>query len=167
MERTALPTPEDAGDEKLLSDVQRVGWQVVGIVPEQDEEGPPYAFTVGLFHTFGHPEIVIFGMEPERIWPILNHIGDEVRAGKRFASGVRYLGLIEDYPCAMLNVDPGNYRAYLGTAIWFYRREPFPVLQCVLPDKACWFPWDAACHPTYAALQPLLASEAELKALTG
>jgi hypothetical protein len=99
-----LPLPEDAADEQLLSDVRTVGWHVVGIAA--DEEGPPYAFTVGLFETFGHPEIVIFGMAPERICRILNHIGDQIRAGKRFEAGISYLGVLEDYSCMMVAVDP-------------------------------------------------------------
>jgi len=54
-------TQLDEGDKQLLSDVQTYGWHV--LIIEEDDEGPGYGFSVGLFHTFGHPEVVVFGLE--------------------------------------------------------------------------------------------------------
>ncbi len=51
-------------DRKLVADVERHGWAVIGI--EADEGLPGWAFSAGLWHTFGSPEIAIFGL-PVRI----------------------------------------------------------------------------------------------------
>jgi hypothetical protein len=55
-----LPEPADDHDRKLLADVQGYGWHVIGI--EEDEEGPGFAYSIGLHHNFGHPEIIAVGL---------------------------------------------------------------------------------------------------------
>ena len=47
--------PEDDYDRKLLADIKSHGWHLIGI--DDDDEGPAYVFSVGMFHTLGHPEI--------------------------------------------------------------------------------------------------------------
>ena len=42
MKKHPLPTAEDESDRKLLSDIARVGWHLVGI--PGDNEGPPFVF---------------------------------------------------------------------------------------------------------------------------
>lgn len=55
-----MPTPADDNDQKLLDDVQGHGWHVIGV--EADNEGPAFAYSIGLYQTFGHPEVVVFGL---------------------------------------------------------------------------------------------------------
>jgi hypothetical protein len=50
----------DAGDRKLLDDVEQYGWHVVKIMG--DAEVPEYAFTVGVQHTVRSPEFAMFGL---------------------------------------------------------------------------------------------------------
>src|SRR3954451_20971966 len=52
---------EEDREGKLLSDVEEFGWHVV-LIPE-DDEGPAFAYNVGLFGTFEHPEIVVLGLD--------------------------------------------------------------------------------------------------------
>jgi len=55
-----LPAPQGDSDRKLLADVQGHGWHVIGV--ETDEEEPGFAYSIGLYHTFRHPEIIVFGL---------------------------------------------------------------------------------------------------------
>jgi hypothetical protein len=48
-----------APDAKVLGDIQRVGWHVTGVFAQKDEKGPEWAFSIGLFHSFQHPEVVV------------------------------------------------------------------------------------------------------------
>src|SRR5262245_58366688 len=77
-----LPVPEDDRDHKLLADIARVGWAVLAIT--EDDDGPGYAFSVGLFHTLGHPEIVLMGLRPETAQRLINLMGEAIRGGQRF-----------------------------------------------------------------------------------
>jgi len=149
-----LPEPEDDGDRKLLANIARVGWAVLGI-PE-DDEGPGYAFTIGLYRAFAYPEVVLFGLPWEVTYGFLNNIGAAVKGGKRYEAGEEYHDLAVGYPAAFVAVDRGHYREYLGTAGWFYRGWDFPAVQLVYPDRHGAYPWDAGTAPGYWRRQPVL-----------
>jgi Domain of unknown function (DUF4262) len=54
-------TDLEAGDKKLLDDVQRWGWHVI-----QVRVTPPmlsWSYTIGLYETFRRPELVAVGLE--------------------------------------------------------------------------------------------------------
>src|SRR5687768_9010194 len=83
--REEWPAPEDASDEKVLADVEEHGWHMIGI--EADEEGPAFAYTIGLYETFGQPEVILFGLDTGIMFRLLNQIGEQVREGRRFGHG--------------------------------------------------------------------------------
>jgi hypothetical protein len=124
-----LPIAKDDADRKLLADVQRVGWHILGI--HEDEDAPAYAFSVGLFHTFEHPEIIIFGLPHETVGRMINIIGFQVQAGTRFKANDQSNDVAEGFPVTFKMVPKDSYHQYIGYALWFYRSFDFPVLQCV------------------------------------
>ena len=171
---TAIPTDEalkryEAGlpvlprpgmpdtDAKVLQDIQRVGWHVVKVFVPKDEEGPDWAYSIGLFHSFGHPEVILFGLALDRCMTLVNVIGRQVKAGKRYQSGEEYADILQDpYKCAFRDVGRDHYRDYVGYASWFYETDPFPLTQCFWPDKQGRFPWDESCDDYVRRAQPLL-----------
>jgi hypothetical protein len=56
-------TADDQSEQKVLDDIETFGWHCVHIMAEG--EFPEYSFTVGLFHTYEHPELIIFGLHSE------------------------------------------------------------------------------------------------------
>ena len=151
-----LPIAKDASDRKLLADVERVGWHIVGIY--DDEGNPGYAFSVGLFHTFEHPEIIVFGLTGETAAEIINIIGMQVRVGTRFKANDLSNDVAERLPVVFTMVPKDSYREYLGYALWFYQSLDFPVLQCVWPDEAGLFAWQDGYDQRFDRLQPILAT---------
>lgn len=51
---------KDEHERKALADVQQHGWHVLKVM--EDNEGPAFAYTVGLYHSFGHPELIVVGL---------------------------------------------------------------------------------------------------------
>jgi hypothetical protein len=47
-------------DAKIVEDVKQLGWQVAA-VPE-DEIGPGIAYIIGLAHSYGAPDLAMFGL---------------------------------------------------------------------------------------------------------
>src|SRR5258708_4069418 len=141
MVQRELPTPEDDCDRKVLADITRVGWTVIGVA--EDEEGPGFAFSIGLFHTLGHPEVLIMGLGPQVAQQLINDMGDAIRKGHRFEAGQRHEGIAANFPLAFVEMDKRYYREYLGYAGWFYQGPDFPVVQCLWPDKQGVFPWES------------------------
>ncbi len=142
MTQRELPTPEDEQDRHILEACEKIGWAVVAI--EAEDYHPTYAFSVGLFRTFNHPEVIIMGLKPTMAQSLINHIGEMIRMGKRFDPG-QYEGVLEDVPVDFVAVSPQHNEAYMGYACWFHRRNDFPVVQCVYPDNAGQFPGEPDC----------------------
>lgn len=142
-------------EQRVIDDVQRYGWHVVMI--EDNPIGPKFAYSIGMFHTLNHPEIIIFGFDNVRtMGNIINLIGEEVRSGKRFEDCHEADQILEGYSCAFRNVPADVYPDYLGYAMWYYRPDEFPVLQCIWPDRSGNYPWQSACHAATKERQPIL-----------
>lgn len=154
---SALPVPEDEQDERVLADVQKFGWHVAKI-PEH-ESTPGWAYSIGLCHSFDHPEIVVFGLELDMMHELINHMGARVRNGASFAAGTRTDQVLEGYECALQAVHPAWFPPFLGYANWFNRGPEFPAVQCVWPDRSGRLPDEPGFDPALVALQPLLWHE--------
>jgi hypothetical protein len=144
----------DDSDRKLLSDIDRVGWHVV-MIPEEDGT-PGWSFSVGLFKTFNHPEVVVFGLPLELSGQVINGVGADIQKGKTFEPGREYPEILEGVLCTFRPVVQRWYRPFLGYAGWYYRGPEFPVLQCIWPDKEQHYPWEPGFKQAWLWAQPLL-----------
>lgn len=150
---------EDEHDQKLLSDIERVGWHVIHI--NEDEQGPGYTFSVGFYYTFQQPEILIMGLRQEVAHELLKIAVVQMAGGKTYQPFDRVSQFAESYDCAFAPIEMQHYRDYLGYAVWFYRSlpKPFPAMQLVWPDKDGRFPWEANYDERFLNLQkPLYAT---------
>lgn len=145
---------EEAIDARVRADIARTGWHVVLVPPEPDSPG--WAHTIGLLERFDHPELIVFGMDFQALGPLLNHLGERIRAGGRFEPDTVEQGILRDLPLAFRTVAPKWVAPFLGNAAWHYRRDDVPALQCFWPDPRGAFPWDPACDPEWKEDQPLL-----------
>src|SRR5437868_12056075 len=127
------PEPADDHDRQLLADVEKHGWHVIRV--KEDEEGPAFAYSVGLHRSFGHPEVIVFGLPLRVMHQIVNAVGEEVRSGERFEHLDESGEILEGYHVAFRTVERRQYADYLGYALWFYRGDGFPALQCLWPDS--------------------------------
>jgi hypothetical protein len=118
----------DAGDKQLLADVRGVGFHVLKV--PADDEGPAFAFTVGLHHRFGHPEVVVVGLDLDTAHSVLNRLGGAISDGNHPDLD----RLLEATTCTLVDPAGADVREqFLGYARWFYRSDDFPVRQLVWP----------------------------------
>jgi hypothetical protein len=96
------------------------------------------------------------GLDMRTMHTLLNDLAQHAIGGRPVADGQERDDVIKDYPIALKAIDYRWYEAFFGTAIRFYRRPPFPVLQVVWPSKQGRFPWDAETAEPYRDLQPQL-----------
>lgn len=153
MKKHPLRKAEDDSDRRLLADVEKYGCHIIGI--EADEQGPQYAFSVGLYHTYDQPEIIIMGISFRIAAELINLIAEQMGAGKSFQDGDVSDSIAEGFPMAFRNVSPANYPDYVGYALWFYESPNFPLLQCIWPDRDQRFPWDEGCEEECRHIQRL------------
>lgn len=105
----------------IIENVRKHGWHVV-MVPE-DDIGPGFAYTIGLSHTHGAPELAMFGLDVHAMHRVLNRLGEKA-AGSTLADGQKHPDVVDGHEVALRKVDLRWYRTFFGRAIGFYRRPP-------------------------------------------
>ena len=144
-----------AAVERARQDVETFGWHIVMVSGGGD---PGFLFTIGLWQTWRHPEILLFapGEDPQGMAGRIQAVAQRVRAGEAFEPEALYEDLFGGYPGTFRPVAQGWYPYFLGTAMAFYEGYDFPVLQLFWPDKGGRFPWHPGFAVALAPFQPLL-----------
>lgn len=145
------------GDAQIQADIATHGWHVIKVF--EDEEGPGFAFTIGLYQRFRHPELIIFGLPLDTMHVMLNTAGAAVRAGRVYAAGQSSDDILQGYSCTFRPVPRSHYEAYLGSARWYYEGDAFPAMQLIWPDREHRYPWAAPEDAWIRTAQPVLADE--------
>lgn len=146
----------DQDDAHVTAIVRQYGWYIQYVfsctIKGSDEEGPPFAYTVGLFG-LNHPELLILGVPPEVAAGILNTLGDRIRAGEVLLPN--FVVTFDDNAWKIVPEVVPNPGEILFVANSYYDRPPWasvPALQLSYDDREGHFPWE----PQYAAprMQP-------------
>jgi hypothetical protein len=130
----------DEHEQKCLDDIKGRGVHIVHVY--EDEENPRFSYTVGLYHSYLHPEVIIIGLKFKLAHILLNNIAEDVKIGKNFTSGKFHEGVLDNFLCYFGSVPKMHYKEYVGWAIWFYEGNEFPLVQCVYPTISGKFVWE-------------------------
>jgi len=148
-------------DSKLIDDIEKFGWVVLSV--ENGNYLPDFAYTVGLWKNYSHPELISFGLSLEKLQAILNIGGDLIKSGQRMTTNKIYNEFLKNGSTQFLAVDERNIDDYFGYAKWFNKYEPFPALQLLWPDRHNKFPWDEDFEKEFHDRQPLLDRNMDFK----
>lgn len=154
---TALDAPReslDAAELEVVDNIARYGFHVMNIQTTEADalaqpewrDVPDWTYSIGLYVSFGHPEIVIFSLPPESANAVLQDIADQARDGRELALGAIYDGELRSFPgqrFALETVASEWSESLFGWACWFYGASTdFPVAQYLWPDSAGRFAWE-------------------------
>lgn len=134
--------------------VEKFGLSVMHI--SEDEIGPAFSYSIGLFQTYKHPEIILFGLPQEFRQVIINNCAIKIKEGETYKPDELYGDILPDYDCVFKVVPSEWYDDYVGQAQSFYHGSSFPLLQCVWPDLTRKFPWMPGFNESWRKRQPLL-----------
>lgn len=107
-----------------------------------DDEGPPFAYTVGLFG-LGHPELLVFSLPPDAACGVLNDFGERVREGENLIPGQELM--LEGHHHRFVAEVVPNPGEIVFCANDFYQRPAeasVPLLQLTYDDGTGVYPWD-------------------------
>lgn len=155
----SLQNPAEAEDEnRIANDIAEYGCHVV-LIPHF-EGTPGWAFSVGLFERYGHPEIVVFGMSPENGHGLINYMMEQIQEGRTFADGDVADDLFEEEHsrAGFKGVDVRWFEAFLGTLVGHYGSTDVPVLQLFWSDQTGKLPFEDAFNRELRYLQPDLGA---------
>ena len=65
-------------EQQILDNIQQSGWHCNAV--GAGESYPTFVYTVGLEHSYGHPELIIFGLAPATAHGILSKIVQRLSA---------------------------------------------------------------------------------------
>lgn len=152
----------DEYSNKLTDDIVKYGFEVI-MVP-QTNYLPSFAYTVGLWKSYKHPELISLGLPIDTLHTMLNTVAFEViKKEKLIEIGTNYHDILEKYPVQFLTVDKRNIPDYFGQAISYYQTVDFPALQLIWPDDKGIFPYESDFREDLIYLQPLLDRNADFK----
>ncbi|MCF2529117.1 DUF4262 domain-containing protein [Yinghuangia soli] len=141
----------DSFELRIAELVESPGWMVAAV--PADDQGDAFAYTIGLRHSFGTPEVAMFGLDPYLMQELLNVLGEKAAAGLPLADGSRHGDVIDGHDVLLRQARGGWYPAFFGRALSFYR-APFPVLQVLWPDRKGRFPGEPDVDDSVRARQP-------------
>ena len=143
----------DQEDKRTAQTIRAHGTWIEYVFGDPARRETPFAYTIGLFG-MGHPELLVFGLDPRTTGLLLNDLSDRVRGGEDFVGGdvVGFAGwshhvVFEAVP------NPGEI---VFSANRFYQRPDeasVGVLQLTYDDRQGRYPWDDG-YETAAWLQP-------------
>jgi hypothetical protein len=144
-------------DARVLREIHTDGWQITGVLATEYDKSLDFAYSIGFFHSMGHPEVILFGLPLDTCMRAVNVIGIDAQNGMKFEPDRIYDSILEKpHRCCFKEVDPKCYGDHIGYALWFYEADPFPMLQCFWSDEMGRFPWDERCSAYCRERQPLL-----------
>lgn len=156
--------PYNEAIESIISaDIENEGCHIVLV--EADDYLPAYAYTIGLFPNYQHPEVICFGLSPELLKTLLKDAQKLIKQDKKLIPGYLFPEFLKGHNTQFLRVNPAYYPDYFGLAQRFYNSRNFPALQLVWPDKKNKFPWEAGFNAELKFNQPLLDRNTDFKFL--
>ena len=148
-------------DDKTKSNIEKYGLTV--IILEATEYLPAFAYSIGLWKTFKHPEIICLGLTTKNLHALINDVAELIKQGQIITSNKIYDNFFNNSDTQFVKVDKSYLTHYFGTAINYYNSEQFPALQFVWTDRKNKYPWDIDFEEEFKYRQPLLDRSVDFK----
>ncbi len=147
--------------ETTKLNIEKYGLQVIMV--DSSSYLPSFAYSIGLWEKYKHPEIICFGLPRDLSHAILNDVADLVKEGDNLTPNKTYLNIFKDSKAEFLKVDQENINDYFKVTIKHYNSDLFPALQLIWTDRNDKFPWEKDFEEEFLYDQPLLDRNAAFK----
>ena len=148
-------------DNIVVSNINEFGWHAVNVM--EDDGQPPWTYTIGLYDTWNHPELIVIGRSRVTAHHMLESITADLDLDHRPNLEAPHNKLLPGSICHFIEVYPRYYPDYVGFARRYYRKRTFPLYQIVWPNDDGHYPWDEAAPHGFKEWQPLLGSPSQLR----
>jgi hypothetical protein len=149
-----LQSTKDEFHRKTLENIEKYGLSVQYVF--DNEENFQFSYSIGLYQTYQHPEIIIIGLEQELMHVVINNLAEDIKNGKRHEAYSWSPDVLDDFECYFIEVDKSNYDEYVLGDIRLYGGNNFPLLQCIYPTLKGIYPWEKEWPEEIKNLQPIL-----------
>ena len=147
--------------DKTKSNIEKFGLQVIMV--NSEGYNPSFAYSIGLWKTYNHPEIICFGLRNDLVHAIINDVAEIIKHGARIKIKEDYTNIFKDSKAIFLKVDERNIDDYFGVALEHYKGVKFEALQLLWTDRNGKFPWEEKFEEELIYKQPLLDRNVDFK----
>lgn len=141
--------------------IEKYGCSVIMI--EASDYNPSFAYSIGLWEKFKHPEIIALGLNLKTLQAIINDAAEIVKQGEKIEIGKNYDEIFENSGAKFIHVLPGYIENYFGYALDFYDLTELPAIQLTWTDRNEKYPWDPEFEEEFKFKQPLLDRNLDFK----
>ena len=147
---------------QIKINIEKYGLQVMGI--SATNYLPSFSYSVGLYESYQHPEIICFGLPTDLAHLIINDVANLIKNGEKITSYQDYDDqFFKESRAQFLPVDFRNIDDYFGGALNYYQHNKFSALHLVWTDRNDKFPWEDGYPEEFIYDQPLLDRNADFK----
>ena len=143
-------------ERNLLANIEKYGWQSTGVFGEKGSPG--FSYTIGLFHSYRFPELIIFGLPTKVAHGIMDLAAKAAASGEPIPLDKPSDRLIARDSCEFRRVPVAAYGEYVLSARWYYQGDNFPLYQLVWPSEDGLFPWHPSATQAFRAEQPIIGT---------
>jgi hypothetical protein len=154
-DRVSLSRAEDEGGRKAIADIREHGVHILHVFDPEGND-PEFSYTVGLWHTHQHPEVLIAGLKEDLRHTLLNNLNFKIGQGKLFTDGLSSTDVLEGHNCYFQEIPEEHFREYFGWNRWFYGGNDFSAVQMLWPNIYGVYPWDEKASEALRQMQPVL-----------
>lgn len=147
------PARLDEEDRRTAQTIRARGTRNEYVFGDMPKREAPFAYTIGLFG-MGHPELLVFGLDPRTSSLLLDDVAARVRAGEDLRAG-QVLSFAGWRHRVAVEVVPNPGEIVFAANRYYDRTDEHsvPVLQLTYDDRDGRFPWEDG-YDTAAWLQP-------------
>ena len=127
--------------------IEEYGWHFQFVFDEAGKK-QDFSYSIGFEKSFGHPDVMIFGLKRETMHSILTDLAQDLKNGSVFPENERVKNVLSnDYDVIFKPVKSELLGEYAGIAKDYYGK-PFKVLVMFWPDRNNILPTEPGCELT-------------------
>jgi hypothetical protein len=143
-------------DKIVVNNISEFGWHCVNVI--EDDNHPPWSYTIGLFETWSHPEFIVIGRSRATSHAMLKTLADDIEMSSPPNLPDANCHLLLGMKCRFVEVWARYYSDYVGFALWYYRKHKVPLHQIVWPNADGLYPWHPHAPKSFKEWQPVLGN---------
>lgn len=154
------PTPTNDYENSVFENIEKYGWHCTSV--GGGDGSPCFTYSVGLFDSFGHPELLVIGLSAELSHSMISAVARAAENKPPIELDKPCDNLLGDASCVFVTVPHDQYADWVISARWYYQGDDFPLYQIVWPAVGGPFPWEPTADEKLKSSQPVLGNPAEV-----
>jgi hypothetical protein len=146
----------------ITKDIERNGRSIIGVFPTEDDDGPPFAYTIGnavkpdRTGAAPLPELLVIGVARAGFLNDLSKM--MIAAGAPFEDGQIVLIPGGRLPVKIIQANDTARSEYAIQAGQYFSTESYPLMQVLIPDRDGKFPDETGCTVPFSTFPVLRSS---------